>query len=140
MTLDLNKDDVAKYLIRHAHFITSISAPDAGDHNRIISDSNVWAIDSVSAHFGSDAGWATGRVVVPTTRDTGIYIAPTPDHEPSKDRYEVNEANIKGSGLLLVILDLDKVQPRSKMAQTNLPGIAYLDDADYDRMVQALDK
>lgn len=142
MTLYLDKHDKMPviHLIRNVDFLTTAFEADDDDHNRITSNSNIWAIEKVSANYGSGDGWATGTVVVPTTRKSGLYLSPNNDHEPSKDRYDVTDENINGSGLYLVILDLDKVEKRSKMMQTNLPGIAYLDDADYDRMVQALDK
>ena len=114
-----------RFLINHATVTQALYAPDADDHHKIISQSNVWAINIVNAQYVAGTSVRTGQVAIPTTMDTGRYIAPDDGYDPFRDLYPVNEKNMT-SGRVVVVLDPDNVRPTSKLTRMLIEGVASM--------------
>ncbi|RVT73047.1 hypothetical protein EM858_19930 [Agrobacterium sp. CNPSo 2736] len=128
-----------KFLVNHITVAQALYEPDADDHHKIISCSNVWAIDVVNAQYVAGNSVRTGQVAIPTTKDTGLYIVLDDGYDPACDLYPVNEKNMT-SGLIIVVLDPDNVCPSSKLTRMLIDGVAYVDEAVYKEMLAAIDK
>lgn len=128
-----------RFLINHATVTQALYAPVADDHHKIISQSNVWAINIVNAQYVAGTSVRTGQVAIPTTMDTGRYIAPDDGYDPFRDLYPVNEKNMT-SGRIVVVLDPDNVRPTSKLTRMLIEGVAYVDEDAYNDMLAAIDK
>lgn len=128
-----------RFLINHVTVAQAVYAPDAEEHRKIISHGNIWTINVVNAQYVAGTSVRTGQVAIPTTMDTGWYIALEDGYDPARDLYPINEKNMT-SGQIVVVLDPDNVHPSNKLTRMLIEGVAYVNEDAYNDMLSAIDK